>query len=103
MNKVRQRFLAALATSALTLSIAVVAQPAQASDCRYDQWGSSQWKGQKYKCRDGSSMHIKPPSFGGSSWDSVPNNSWERWKGTDNFGNRYNCTWDSWRQSWKCR
>lgn len=79
------------------------AQPAEAADCRYDKWGSSQWKGQMYKCPDGSSMYIKPPSYSGNSWDSTPENSWDKWGGTDNYGNRYKCTWDQWRSAWKCR
>jgi hypothetical protein len=95
--------LAVIATSMFMLVPVAIAQPVQANNCRYDKWGSSQWQGQKYKCPGGNSMFIRPPLGGSSSWNSTPNNSWETWKGTDNFGNRYNCTWDGIRQSWRCR
>lgn len=84
-----------------TATCVLAGSPAQASDCRYDQWGSSQWQGQKYKCRDGSSLYIKPPTYS-NSWDSVPQNSWETWKGQDSYGNRYKCKYDNWRGTWKC-
>lgn len=90
------------ASGLMVAGVAIAATPAQAADCRYDQWGSNQWKGQKYKCPDGSTMYIKP-KWGTDQWDSTPNNSWDKWKGTDNYGNRYNCTWDNWRKTWKCR
>lgn len=103
MKKSLARSLAGLGAIALTVAISSVVQPAQAADCRYDQWGSNQFKGQKYKCSDGSSMYIKPPSYSSDPWDSTPKNSWDKWKGTDNSGNRYGCTWDNWRGQWKCR
>lgn len=93
-----------LATGGAAVAIlAGMSVPAQAADCKYDRWGSSQWSGQKYKCPDGSSMYIKPPSYSGDSWDSTPSNPWNKWQGKDNQGNRYDCTWDNWRKSWKCR
>lgn len=102
MIKAVSRAAAILGATTLAMAAIAIAQPAQAADCRYDKWGSSQWKGQKYTCPDGTSMYIKPPSYSGNSWDSSPRNSWEKWGGTDNYGNRYNCTWDTWRNAWKC-
>lgn len=92
-----------LAAVAALLGLGFSAPAAQAADCRYDQWGSNSWKGQKYKCRDGSSLYIKPQYGGWDDWNSTPRNSWETWRGTDTYGNRYNCTWDNWRGTWKCR
>lgn len=102
MKNVFVRTIGAFGVVALMAGLGATAAPASAADCRYDQWGSSQWKGQKYKCRDGSSLYIKPP-LGGNDWNSIPDNSWDRWRGTDSYGNGYNCTWDQWRSSWKCR
>lgn len=103
MNKIFVRSITLVGAAGLMLGISAMTHTAQAADCRYDKWGSSQWKGQKYKCPDGSSMYIKPPPISSNSWDSTPENSWERWNGTDNLGNRYNCTWDQWSGRWKCR
>ena len=96
----RYGIVAAIAALVAAVGLIAFGAPAHAADCRYDQWGSSQWKGQKYKCKDGSSLYIKPPYS--SSWDTVPQNSWETWKGQDSYGNRYNCKYDTWRGTWKC-
>jgi len=57
----RYGIVAAIAALVATIGLVVIGAPAHAADCRYDQWGSSPWKGQKYKCKDGSSLYIKPP------------------------------------------
>jgi len=96
----RYGIVAAIAALVATIGLVVIGAPAHAADCRYDQWGSSPWKGQKYKCKDGSSLYIKPPYS--NAWDDVPQNSWETWRGQDSNGNRYNCRFDDWRGTWRC-
>jgi hypothetical protein len=91
-----KKALAGTAAIALLTGIAIAAAPAASADtCRESVFGSSLF-GKKFNCPDGTSMTIKPNLSG------LYTDSFSRYSGRDNYGNTYNCKYNSFSGAYKC-
>jgi hypothetical protein len=91
-----KKALAATAAIALLTGITIAAAPAISADTCRESLLSSSMFGKKFNCPNGNSLTIKPNLSG--TYDD----SFSRYSGRDNYGNSYNCKYDSFRGTYKC-